>query len=98
LAQGRTVYVATVDDNGAQAYEMADRGVKALASLGVVATANNIVSALSKVDALFRFAEEAGAGLMVMGAFARSRFATFFKGSATQGIVERTKIPLFLRH
>jgi nucleotide-binding universal stress UspA family protein len=98
LATGREIHVATVDDNGAQAYEMAESGVKALAELGVSATANNIVSALSNVDALFKFAEESGAGMMVMGAFARSRIATFFKGSATAGIVERTRIPLYLQH
>ena len=98
LARGRDVHVATVDDNGAQAYEMANRGVIALAELGVAATINNVVSPLSNADALFKFAEEINAGMMVMGAFARSRIATFFKGSATQGIVERTKIPLYLQH
>jgi nucleotide-binding universal stress UspA family protein len=98
LARGRAVHVATVDDNGAEAYEMASRGVLALRAMGVDAKPNNIVSPLSNVDALFKFAEELGAGLMVMGAFARSRVASFFRGSATQGIVERTKIPLFLQH
>jgi nucleotide-binding universal stress UspA family protein len=98
LAAGREIYVATVDDNGAEAYEIAESGVKALAALGIAATPNNIVSALSNVDALFKFAEESGAGMMVMGAFARSRLATLFKGSATAGIVERTKIPLYLQH
>jgi nucleotide-binding universal stress UspA family protein len=98
LARGRDVHVATVDDNGAQAYEMANRGVIALQAMGVNATPNNIVSPLSNADALFAFAQEIGAGLMVMGAFARSRVTSFFRGSATQGLVERTKIPLFLQH
>lgn len=98
LAQGRDVHVATVDDNGADAYEMADSGVKALAALGVAATPDNIVSAMSNVDALLTFAEEVEAGLMVMGAFARSRIAAFFKGSATEGIIERTKIPIYVQH
>jgi nucleotide-binding universal stress UspA family protein len=98
LANGREIHVATVDDNGAEAYEIAESGVKALAALGIVARAQNIVSALSNVDALFKFADDSGSGMMVMGAFARSRIATFFKGSATAGIVERTKIPLYLQH
>jgi nucleotide-binding universal stress UspA family protein len=98
MAQGKDVLVACVDDNGEEAYEIADSGVRNLAKLGVAAVPHNIVSALSNVDALFKFAEDSGAGLMVMGAFARSRIATFFKGSATHGIVERTKIPLYLQH
>jgi nucleotide-binding universal stress UspA family protein len=98
LAEGREVHVATVDDNGAEAYEMANRGVLALRAMGITAKPNNIVSPLSNVDALFAFAQEIGAGLMVMGAFARSRVATFFRGSVTQGIVERTRIPLLLQH
>ena len=35
--------------------------------------------------------------MMVMGAFARSRISTFFKGSATRQILKRTKIPVYLR-
>ena len=93
LAQGRDVHVATVDDSGARAYEMADSGVKALAALGVAATPNNIVSAMSNVDALLTFAEEVEAGLMVMGAFARSRIATFFKAPPPTGSSNKPKSP-----
>ena len=41
---------------------------------------NNIVSAMSNVDALLTFAEEVEAGLMVMGAFARSRISNVLQG------------------
>jgi nucleotide-binding universal stress UspA family protein len=98
LAQSRNIQVATVDDSGEQAWEMASAGVKALANLGVAATPHNIVSALSNVEALFGFAKEIGAGLMVMGAFAHSRLAHLFHGSVTRGLVERTTIPLYLQH
>ncbi len=98
LAQSRNVHVATVDDSGEQAYEMASAGVKALVDLGVAATPHNIVSALSNVDALFAFANELGASLIVMGAFAHSRLAHLFHGSVTRGLVERTATPLYLQH
>jgi len=98
LAASRNVHVATVDDNGARAYEMASDGVKALADAGVAAVPHNIVTALSNVEALFKFAGEIQAGLVVMGAFAHSRLAHLFHGSVTRGLVERTAIPLYLQH
>jgi nucleotide-binding universal stress UspA family protein len=98
LAQSRNIHVATVDDSGEQAWEMASAGVKALVGLGVAAVPCNIVSAFSHTEALFGFAKEIGAGLMVMGAFAHSRLAHLFHGSVTRGLVERTTIPLYLQH
>jgi len=98
LATGREVYVATVDDNGARAWELAAEGVDLLKQQRIPATPHNIVSALSNTDALFTFAESSGAGLLVMGAFAHSRLQHLFHGSVTRGIVERTTIPLYLQH
>ena len=98
LAQSRSIHVATVGDNGAQAWEMASAGVTAFAEVGVAAETHNIVSALSNVEALFAFAREIKADLMVMGAFAHSRLAHLFHRSVTRGLVERTTIPLYLQH
>jgi nucleotide-binding universal stress UspA family protein len=98
LAQSRNVHVATVDDNGAQAWEMASAGVAAFAEAGVAAETHNIVSAVSSTEALFGFAKEIKADLMVMGAFAHSRLAHLFHRSVTRGLVERTTIPLYLQH
>jgi nucleotide-binding universal stress UspA family protein len=98
LARGREVHVATVDDNGATAWEMAAKAVETLDALGVAAKPHNVVSVLSNAEALLELAGELGAGFMVMGAFARSRLATFFSGSVTRGLVERTAIPLYLQH
>jgi nucleotide-binding universal stress UspA family protein len=98
LARSRNVHVVTVDDSGEQAWEMASAGVKAFADAGVAAVPHNVVSALSNVEALFGFAKEIAADLMVMGAFAHSRLAQLFHGSVTRGLVERTTIPLYLQH
>jgi nucleotide-binding universal stress UspA family protein len=98
LAAGREVFVATVDDSGAQAWEMASRAVAMLKEAGVPSTPHNIVSTLANVDALFMFAEKVGAGLMVMGSFAHSRLQNLFHGSATRGIIEKTVIPIYLQH
>jgi len=98
LAQSRNIHVATIGDNGAQAWEMASAGVKLFADAGIAAETHNIVSAVSSTDSLFAFAKEIGAGLMVMGAFAHSRLAHLFHRSVTRGLVERTTIPLYLQH
>jgi nucleotide-binding universal stress UspA family protein len=98
LAARREIHVATVDDDGAEAWEMANKAVEMLKPFNVAATGHNIVSALSNIEALFAFATEIGAGLMVMGAFAHSRLKHLFQGSVTRGLVEKTTIPLYLQH
>lgn len=98
LAKDREVHVATVDDNGARAWEMASRAVEMLAAAGIPSKQHNVVSVLSNVDALFESARQLNAGLMVMGAFAHSRLRHLFSGSATRGLVEKSPIPLFLQH
>jgi nucleotide-binding universal stress UspA family protein len=98
IAQGRAVHVATVDDNGVVGMEMAERGVAMFRTANVPATAHSVVSVLSNIDALFKLARDLQAGLMVMGAFTRSRLRQLFAGSVTRGLVERTEIPLYLQH
>ncbi|MEP6652044.1 MAG: universal stress protein [Myxococcales bacterium] len=98
LATSREVHVATVDDNGASAWEVASRAVELLATAGIPAQQHNLVSVLSNVDALFELARQLNVGLMVMGAFAHSRLRHLFSGSATRGLVEKSPIPLYLQH
>jgi nucleotide-binding universal stress UspA family protein len=98
LAASRDVHVATVGDDGAIAWEVASVAADLLRQSGIAATTHNIVSPLSNVDALFQFAVDFGAGLMVMGAFAHSRLKHLFRGSVTRDLVERTTIPLYLQH
>jgi nucleotide-binding universal stress UspA family protein len=98
LAKGRDIHVVTVDGNGARAWEMANRGVEALKAADISATGHNVVSLLSNVEALFELAGDLEAGLIVMGAFTRSRLRELFSGSATRGLIEQTKVPLYLQH
>jgi nucleotide-binding universal stress UspA family protein len=98
LAATREIHVATVDDSGAVAWDMVNKAVELLASAGIAAKPHNVVSLLSNTDALFNLAEELGAGLMVMGAFAHSRLVRLFSHSVTRGLVEKTTIPLYLKH
>jgi nucleotide-binding universal stress UspA family protein len=97
LCESREVHVATVDDDGEAAWDMANRGVKILRAAGVFAHAHNIVSVLSNVDALFQLAGDLGAGVIVMGAFAHSRLAHLFQGSTMRGLIEKSTVPLYLQ-
>lgn len=98
LAEGRKVHVATVDDNGEHAWEMGQRAVAALASRGIHSELHNLVSTLPTAGALLQLATQIGAGIIVMGAYARSRLAALFTGSVTRSLIERSNVPLFLQH
>jgi nucleotide-binding universal stress UspA family protein len=98
LARSRRVHVATVDDNGHVAREMSERAAAMLDALHVPAKPHNIVSTLSNIEALFKLADDLKAGLVVMGTFTRSRLRELFSGSVTRGLIEKTKIPLYLQH
>lgn len=97
LARSRKIHVVTVDDNGDAGWEMASRGVELLSAGGITAKPHNIVSAMSNVDALFQLATSLAAGMIVMGSVAHSRLKELFKGSVTQGLVEKSIIPLYLQ-
>ncbi|MES1165390.1 MAG: universal stress protein, partial [Verrucomicrobiota bacterium] len=45
-----------------------------------------------------RLAKELDVGMIVMGAFTRSRLRELFSGSVTRSLVETTEIPLYLQH
>jgi nucleotide-binding universal stress UspA family protein len=98
LAVGRGVHVAAVDDDGATAWEAATRGARILGDLGVAATVHNLVPPGSVAEALLELREKLDAGLMVLGAYTRSRLARMFWGSVTEEIVGKTVVPLFLHY
>jgi nucleotide-binding universal stress UspA family protein len=98
LQRDRPVHVATVDDDGATAWEMATRGVGLLRELGVTADVHNIVSTLSIAEALLHRRRELNAGLLVMGAYASSKISQLIWGSVTHELVEKTDVPLYLHH
>ena len=98
LAQGRTVHVASMDDDGEQAWEMASRGVDLLRERSVAARPRSLVSALPIADALLDLRRKLGAGLMVTGAYASSRFSELIWGSVTREMIEKSPVPLFLHH
>lgn len=98
LAAGREVHVASVDDDGADAWEMANRAVLMLKPLGVEAKLHNLVSPLSISDALLELRQKLGAGLFVMGAYTSIRLKEMIWGSVTRDLIEKTEVPLYMHH
>jgi nucleotide-binding universal stress UspA family protein len=98
LAQGRTINVASMDDDGEQAWEMATRGVELLKELGVTSKPRSLVSALPIPDAILDLRRRLGAGILVTGAYTSSRFTELIWGSVTRDLIEKTPTPLFLHH
>ena len=98
LAQGRTVHVASMNDDGEEAWEMASRGVGLFREQSIAAKPRSLVSTLSIDDAILDLRRKLGAGLLVAGAYTRSRLSELFWGSVTHGLIEKTPVPLFLHH
>jgi len=98
LGQSREVHIATVGDDGAKAMEIAMQAADSLRASGIKATAHSIVSVLPDCDALVEFGTKLGAGLVVMGAFARSRIKELFSGSLTRTLVMSSPTPIYLQH
>ena len=98
LGESRDVHVATVGDDGEKAMETAMQAAENLRASGITATPHGIVSVLPDSDALVEFGTKLGAGLVVMGAFARSRIKEMFSGSLTRALVAGSPTPIYLQH
>jgi nucleotide-binding universal stress UspA family protein len=72
---------------------------EALARHGVKAEAQGYpTDGLDEGQALMRCAEDAGAGLIVMGAYGHSRLAEFIFGGATRFVLTRMARPVLMSH
>jgi len=98
LAHGRKVHVASVQDDGEQAWEMASRGVDMLKALSIAAKPRSVVSALPIAEAILDTRRKLGAGMLVIGAYTRSRLSEIIWGSVTHTLLEQSPVPIFLHH
>ncbi len=98
LARGRKVHVASVQDDGEEAWEMASRGVELLKTLSVAAKPRSVVSALPIAEAILDTRAKLGAGMLVIGAYTRSRLTEMIWGSVTRTLLEKCPVPIFLHH
>lgn len=98
LARGLELHVASVDDDGATAWDMANRAVDELKRRGLVAALHNVVSVQPIPEALLETAGNLDADLMIMGAYPGSRIRERVWGSVTTDLIEKTNLSLFLQH
>jgi nucleotide-binding universal stress UspA family protein len=97
LAGSRDIHVVTVGEDGEKAWDVAMKAVERLRGFGIDALTENIVSPLSTSEALVEFGRELGAGLIVMGAFAHSRFTEMLHGSGTRAILKNSTTAICLQ-
>jgi len=99
LARARRIHVATVDDDGSNAFEIARQGCHLLQSeSGIVAEPENVVSAESIADALLARRAKLDAGMIVLGGYIPSPLARLVWGSVTHAILRDTVVPVFLHY
>jgi nucleotide-binding universal stress UspA family protein len=98
LARDREVQVTTVGDDGAIAWEMAERGCQLVEELGVKATPHSVVSTQSIGEALLERRASTNAGLFVLGAYTQSRVSQLLWGSVTRTLIDKADVPLYLHH
>lgn len=98
LARGRKIHVASVQDDGEEAWEMASRGVELLKTLSIASKPRSVVSVLPIADAILDTRAKLGAGMLVIGAYTRSRLKELIWGSVTRTLLEKCPVPIFLHH
>lgn len=98
LANGHAIHVASVDDDGARAFEIASDGCRLLAELGVRAVPENVVSSDTIAGALVARAARVGAGMIAIGGYIPSPLARLVWGSVTHEVIEHTRVPVFLHY
>jgi nucleotide-binding universal stress UspA family protein len=98
IARGREVHVASVDDDGANAFQTATAGCELLKKLGVHAVPENVVSSEPIAAALLSRRARIDAGLIVLGGYIPSPLARLVWGSVTSEIVEHAVVPVFLHY
>lgn len=92
------VHVATVNDDGGTAWEIARAGCLLLREYEVRAEPHNLVSTLPIVDALLERRAKLDAGLVVLGAYTRSRMSRLLWGSVTHEMLAKAQVPLYLHY
>ncbi|MFO0948273.1 MAG: universal stress protein [Planctomycetota bacterium] len=92
------VHVASIHSDHVEAARRAHRAIEYLMAHDIKATAKSIPTDGNVADVLLKQADEMRAGMIVLGAFGQPRWREFFFGSATQDILKRSQVPLFLYH
>jgi len=97
LGAGVPVHVVSISEDSREAKEIASRAVEFLAHHAIQAQMHAIASD-SIATAVLQSAEDLSAGLIVLGAYGKSKLHDFFLGSVTKTILNEATRPLFVYH
>lgn len=100
LLNARKVVVFTaVKEKPSAVSGLGEDAVRYLKAHGVAAVAEQRDAERQSIgDVLDRFVVDVGAGMLVMGAYGRSKLREFILGGATEHVLNSPKVPLLLSH
>jgi nucleotide-binding universal stress UspA family protein len=98
LSKDRDICVATVRPRRAQAQQQAERGLEFLRYHNIAARVLPIESSANPAQVLLDQVHRLNAGLLVMGAYGRSRLHQILCGSTTNTLFRKSPAPLFASH
>lgn len=97
LAARGKVHVASFHDEAVEAARRGDRAVEYLRLRGIDAQLH-AQSSRRPAQQIIEFARQANAGLVVLGAYGKSRFIEFLLGSVAKTLLAECPVPLFMFH
>jgi nucleotide-binding universal stress UspA family protein len=92
------VVVACLNENGRVAAALAEAGASFLNARGYKATTRPIIGDGDPAPVLIDAAKDAGAGLIVAGAYGQRGWREWLLGSTTEHLLAASPVPLFIHH
>jgi nucleotide-binding universal stress UspA family protein len=97
ISSQRPLHIISIHDDMVEASKRGNRAFEFLSSRGVRATLCAKASS-NPAEQILNFSREVDAGLIVLGAYGRSRIHEFFLGSVTNSLLKSCPLPLFMFH
>ena len=97
LAARHPVHIISINDDPLEAARRGNRAVEFLGTRGVRSTLS-AETTVHPSEQILDFASEVDAGLIVLGAYGKSRIHEFFLGSVTSAVLAKCPLSLFLFH
>lgn len=97
MSRQQTLHIISIHDDLAEASKRGNRAVEYLATRGVQAKLCTR-STSDVAEQVLDYSREVEAGLLVLGAYGKSRIQEFFLGSVTTTILKTSPLPLFMFH
>ena len=94
----RVVWVDPQSERGIAGDVPGAEAATALARHGIKAVAEGLPAGINAGKALLQRAQDLGANLVVMGAYAHSRMREYIFGGATQYVLANATIPVLMSH